>query len=189
MVSVLGYRPLEDDCFNYEICYIVTHPLFKGERLAKGLIKRLRQSHRTNFLIQSTPDSRKFWLKMKDVHLVWNESIRKKFSSFSDTADYLIKPADPSPVVKWKTSDLISTSIISSNKKLGELRAVNGGILFFKYKYSPENHGIQIPSSEIEELTDAIGELRKVLTDFNLKFRKEWKTESAFVTTAGTFAM
>ena len=51
VVSYLGYRPLENDCFGYEICYIVTHALFKDKKLAMGLIKRLRRSHKTNFLI------------------------------------------------------------------------------------------------------------------------------------------
>ena len=51
VVSYLGYRPLENDCFGYEICYIVTHALFKDKKLAMGLLKRLRRSHKTNFLI------------------------------------------------------------------------------------------------------------------------------------------
>ena len=103
---------------------------------------------------------------MKDVHLVWNEGIRKNFSCYYDTADYFIKPPDPSPVVIWKESDLISARITSSNKKLGEVRAVKDDILFFKYKFSPENHGIQIPRGEIEELIGTVGELQKILADF-----------------------
>ena len=68
----------------------------------------------------------------------------------------------------------LKASMLTQNKKFGELVAVKDGWAYLRFMYSPENQGVSVPISMLPELIKVSPELPTVLTLFKKKTGMVW---------------